>query len=218
MVGWTKAGARYMPDIAEPLRPIRILGAPKRYLPLRNFSCGRKGSPAEKLVNECVRNIYLGREPLDQTLVVMEDADGKLIGVCTFHHHSLGKFLGDAQRIHVIGTDRRYQGKRLRDGSLPGDTLLRGALEQIQKASDGRMPYVSALVSAENDRSRALFARNGFRELPYSGEGEITYARAPHKQLPAVNLRPTVAIRRMVRKVRNGSRTGGAADAVQALD
>lgn len=189
-----------------------MLVTPKKYLPLRNFSCGRKGGSSEKLVNDCVRNLYLSREILNQTLVVMEDADGKLIGVCSFHPHAIGRFVGDAQRIHVIGTDRRYHGKRLEDGSRPGDVLLRGALEQIQIACDGRMPYVSTLVDPENHRSRALFARHAFRELPYPGEGAIQYVRSPHRRLPVVTLRPAATIGRMVRKVRNGSRAGSRAD------
>jgi ribosomal protein S18 acetylase RimI-like enzyme len=207
-----------MPDIAEPLRPVRILLAPKKYLPLRDFSCGRKGGFSEKLVNDCVRDLYLGRETLTQTLVVLEDANGKLIGVCSFHQHALGKFMGDAQRIHVVGIDRKYRGKRLEDGSRPGDALLRGALEQIEMNCDGRMPYVSTLVYPENDRSRALFARQGFRELPHSGEGAIKYVRAPHKQLLGFMLKPAVAIRRMVQKVRSGSRMGEVVDAMESSD
>lgn len=204
-----------MPDIAEPLRPARILVTPKKYPPLRAFSCGRKGEWSEKLVNDCTQNLYLGRETLTQTLIVMEDANGRLIGVCSFYPHSLGKFTGDAQRIHVIGVDRRYHGKRLEDGTRPGDALLRGALGQIEMACEGRMPYVSTLVNPENHRSRALFARHGFRELAYPGEGAIKYVRSPHK-LP-VTLKPTVAVRRMVQRVRNGSRAGDTADALDLL-
>jgi hypothetical protein len=195
-----KACARNMPDIAEPLRPVRILANPKKHLPLRGFSCGRKGQYWERLVNDCVRNLYLGKETLSQTVVVLEDADGKLVGVCTFHPHSLGKFMGDAQRIHIIGTDRLYHGTRLQDGSRLGDVLLGGALEQIELACECRMPYVSTLVTPENSRSRALFARHGFRDLPYSGEGEIRYVRAPHKQLPVIALRPPALIRRIFGK------------------
>ncbi|HEV7937964.1 MAG TPA: GNAT family N-acetyltransferase [Solirubrobacteraceae bacterium] len=194
-----------MSEIAEPLRPARILLAPKKYPPLRDFSCGRKGSFSEKLVNDCVRNLYLGRETLAQTLIVLEDANGKLIGVCSFYPHALGRLMGDAQRIHVVGVDRRYQGKRLKDGLRPGDVLLRSALEQIELTCV-RMPYVSTLVYPENDRSRALFARHGFRELPYSGEGSIRYLRAPHKQLPILTLRPTVAVRRIVQRMKSTSR------------
>lgn len=204
-----------MSDIAEPLRPARILVKPKRYLPLRNFSCGRKGDSSEKLVNECVRNLYLGREVLSQTLVILEDANGKLVGICSFHPYSLGKFVGSARCIHVVGVDRRYQGKRLEDGSRPGDALLRGALDQIEITCDGGMPYVAALVSPENRRSRDLFARHGFRDWPYPGEGEIQCVRSPHKGLPVVTLRAPVAVRRIVKKIRNGSLGG---NTVQALD
>src|SRR5580693_868940 len=187
-----------MSEIVEPLRPVRTLLLPKKYLPLRNFSCGRKGGPWEKLVNDCVRDLYLGRETLTQTLVVLEDADGKLIGVCSFYPHALGRFMSDAQRIHVIGTDRKYHGERLADDSRPADALLRGALEQIERACNDRMPHVSTLVSPENHRSRALFARHGFRELPYVGEGAIRCLRAPHARRSPVALRPAVAVGRMV--------------------
>lgn len=207
-----------MSDIAEPLRPARILLTAKKYSPLRSFSCGRKGDFSEKLVNECVRNLYLGRETLTQTVVVLEDANGKLMGVCSFHAHSLGRFMGDAQRIHVVGVDRRYHGKRLEDGSRPGDALLRGALELIEMVCDDSMPYVSTLVNPENHRSRALFARHGFRELPYPGEGAIKYVRSPHRQLPALALKPTAMVRRMVQKVRNGSSADEMADALEVLD
>lgn len=197
-----KARVQIMPEIAEPLRPVRVLANPKKHLPLRHFSCGRKGNYWERLVNECVRNLYLGKETLAQTAVVLEDAAGKLIGICTFHPHSLGKFTGDAQRIHIIGTDRHYHGRRLEDGSRPGDVLLRGALDQIELACDCRMPYVSTLVTPENDHSRALFSRHGFRDLPYTGEGEVQYVRSPYKQLPVIALRPPAVIRRIFGKAK----------------
>jgi hypothetical protein len=197
-----KACVQIMPEITEPLRPVRILANPKKYLPMRNFSCGRKGNYWERLVNDCVRGLYLGKETLAQTVVVLEDASGKLVGICTFHPHSLGKFMGDAQRIHIIGTDRLYHGQRLEDGSRPGDVLLLGALEQIELACDCRMPYVSTLVTPENERSRALFARHGFRDLPYPGEGEIQYVRAPHKQLPVISLRAPAVVRRIFGKAK----------------
>jgi hypothetical protein len=195
-----------MPDIAEPLRPARILVTPKKFPPLRNFSCGRKGMSWEKMVNDCARSLYLGKETPTQTVVILEDANGKLIGICSFLPDARGRFVGDAQRIHIIGTDRLYHGKRLEDGSRLGDALLRGALEQIEIACDGRMPYVSALVSPGNDRSRALFERHRFRALSYPGEGEMQYLRSPHRQLPVVVLRPPAVVRRIVRKARKDSR------------
>ena len=207
-----------MPDIAEPLRPARILVTPKKYRPLKDFSCGRKGDYSEKLVNECARNLYLGRETLTQTLVVLEDANGKLIGICSFHPHALGRFSGNAQRIHVVGIDRKYRGKRLEDGSRPGDALLHGSLGQIGMAGGDRMPHVSALVNPENHHSRALFARHGFRELPYPGEGAIKYVRSAPKQLPILTPRPAVALRRMIQKVRDGSPAGEAVSALEPLD
>ena len=194
-----------MPDIAEPLRPVRVLATPQKFLPLRNFSCGRKGKSWETMVNSCVRGLYLGIETSIQTVVVLEDASGTLIGVGSFLPHSIpygpGRFSGNAQRIHILGTDRLYHGKRLIDGSRPGDVLLAGALAQIESACGARMPHVSALVSPENHRSRDLFARHGFRELPYAGEGEVIYVRVPRKQLPAVARRSPAMVRKIIRMV-----------------
>jgi hypothetical protein len=146
------------------------------------------------MVNKWARNLYLGKIDAE-TIVVMEDASNRLIGLCSFLPDSLplrpGKLLGQAQRINMLATDRLYHGMKLEDGSRPGDVLLHGALEQIQIACGGSMPYVWALVSPENHRSRALFGRHGFRELPYKGEGEVVHVRARHKRLPVLTPQST---------------------------
>jgi hypothetical protein len=180
-------------DIVEPLRPPRILPKPKKFAPLKNFSCGGMGRPWESMVNLWITKLYRGlaTEP-GQTVVVLEDANRQLIGVSSFKPQPIvaGTSVGkNAQRIHMIGTDRRYRGKRLQDGSSPGDVLLRGTLEQIKLACGGRMPSVSALVSPDNERSHKLFARHGFRQLPYMGEGEIIHLRPPDKRLSMVRLK-----------------------------
>lgn len=171
--------------IAEPLRPARVLARPKKFAPLRSFSCGRRGRAWETGINKWVRDLYLGVEK-EHTVIVIEDADGKLIGVCGFMSFPFsigaGKPMGDAQRIHILATDRSYHGKRLEDGSRPGDALLRGVLEQIRIANGGRMPCVSALIEPENDRSHTLFSRHGFDKLPYAGEGDFIYVRPPEKR------------------------------------
>jgi hypothetical protein len=41
-----------MAGIVEPLRPARILARPKKFAPLRSFSCGRDGELWERMVNE----------------------------------------------------------------------------------------------------------------------------------------------------------------------
>jgi ribosomal protein S18 acetylase RimI-like enzyme len=175
-----------MAEIAEPLRSARILAKPKKFPPLRSFSCGRKGQPWEKMVNEWARGLYLGTETSSQTVVVLEDAHGKLVGVCSFMRESLpvraGGLIGTAYCIHMIGIDRLYRGKRLEDGSRLGDVLLDGALEHIRMNSDGRTPHIWSLVSPENHRSRALFDRHGFDEWRYSGEGEIIYVLRPRRR------------------------------------
>ena len=180
-----------MADILEPLHPPRVFSEPKRFAPLRSFSCGRKGNRWETSVNEWVKDLYRGLER-DQTVVVLEDARHKLIGLCSFISQPLvgGTSVGkDARRIHMIAIDRLYQGKRLEDGSRPSDVLLSAALEQIKSVNGGRMPSVSALISPGNDRSHALFERHGFRALPYVGEGEIIYLCPPDKRLSLTRLR-----------------------------
>lgn len=178
-------------EIAEPLRGPRVLTEPRRYVPLRSFSCGRQGRPWENIVNVWVRDLYRGLET-DQTVLVLEDAHSKLIGLCSFKQQpvvsgiSVGKH---GQRIHMIGTDRLYRGKRLSDGSRPGDVLLAGALHQIKLVCGGRIPTVSALVSPGNDPGNVLFERHGFRKLPYAGEGEIIHLRPPDRLLSLARLR-----------------------------
>jgi hypothetical protein len=190
-----------MAAIIEPLRPARVLAQPKKFAPLRGFSCGRKGTPWEKMVNEWSRDLYLGIQAHPQTVLVLEDAVGKLIGVCSFNPDPVpvraGKLMGEAQRIHMLGTDRLYHGMKLQDGSRPGDVLLRGVLEHIGRVCDGHMPYVWALVTPENDRSHALFDRHGFDRWPYAGEGEVIRIRDPKKSLSGSASQPLVS--RMIR-------------------
>ncbi len=194
-----------MAGIVEPLRPARILAKPKRFAPLRSFSCGRNGKPWEKMVNEWARLLYQGTAPYTETVVVLEDATGRLIGFCSFRAHQLpirgAKLARDTQRVHTLGTDRVCHGLRLEDGTRPGDALLRGALEQIKAACDGRMPFVSALVAPDNARSLALFDRHRFGQLPYAGEGDVIRVRAPYKALPIRVLPRTPIARRLVRWV-----------------
>lgn len=178
-----------MPTVAEPLRPARVLAKPKKYAPLRSFSAGRQGNRWEKIVNEWARSVYLGTQVDPQTVVVVEDARGQLIGVCSFRPRALSraelllarmpKPAGVPHYIHMLGVDRLYHGQRLQDGSRLGDVLMLGALAQIEQACGGRMPAVWALVTPENERARALFARHGFQAAPYVGEGEVMYMRDP---------------------------------------
>lgn len=177
-------------EIAEPMRGPLVIAEPRRYAPLRSFSCGRQGRPWENAVNVWARDLYRGLEN-DQTVLVLEDAHYKLIGLCSFKHQPVigGVSVGKrGQRIHMIGIDRLYRGKRLSDGTRPSDILLAEALRQINLLCDGRMPAVSTLVSPGNDPSHALFARHGFRQLPYRGEGEIIRLRPPDKRLSLARL------------------------------
>lgn len=177
-----------MAEIVEPLRPARVLHRPKKFPPLRSFSCGRKGSSWEKSVNDWARELYLGKEREAQTVVVIEDAAGKLIAMGSFRPEPLpvririSKPIVNARCVHMLGVDRLYRGARLADGSRPGDILLQGVIDQIRVACDDRVPYVWALVNPENEHSHALFTRHGFSQLPHSGIGEIIRVRHPHKR------------------------------------
>jgi hypothetical protein len=107
----------------------------------------------------------------------------------------------------MLGTDRLFHGQRLSDGSRPADALLRGALEQMELACNGRMPYVWVFVSTDNDRSHALFDRHGFSALPYKGEGDVILLRAPSKRLPVIALRPPSTERLLRRTTGRGRKT-----------
>lgn len=175
-----------MSYISEPLKPTRILPRPRKHLPLKRFSCGRLGNRWERAVNDWVQELYRGGE-VEETVILLEDAKGRLTGVCGFRSERPpikgGKLMRKAYCIHMIATDWSFRGQRLRDGSRLGDALLSGALEHIKVACGDEMPNVWALVSPENSASNALFARHGFARLPYSGEGEYVYMRVPHLRL-----------------------------------
>jgi hypothetical protein len=69
-----------MADIAEPLRPVRVLDIHK-FVALKTFSCGRQGETWERFVNRWVRDVYRGSNPREETVLVLEDANRKLIGL-----------------------------------------------------------------------------------------------------------------------------------------
>lgn len=162
-----------MPELAEPLRPARTVEDPSGYEPLSAFTCGSGEEPWERHVDRVVERLYKG-EAIPQTLVVLEDARGALVGVCSFWLGDLMTPLfrtpiREAPYINAIGIDRRFHGARLADGSRPGDALLRGALSEIQALYGAR--HVFALVAPENSQAHALFARHGFGEVSPLKEG-----------------------------------------------
>ncbi|HEX5308511.1 MAG TPA: hypothetical protein VFW38_05450 [Solirubrobacteraceae bacterium] len=177
-----------MPEIAEPLSPVRVLATPKKFAPLKSFSAGRKGNPWEKFINDWARSTYLGTYLEPQTVVVLEDSHGKLIGIGSFRPKplpgserlaaSFAKVIGQSHYVHTVAIDRLYRGQRSSDGLRLGDLLLAGVLDQVEIHTEHRTPAVWALVAPENGNARALFRRNDFEELPYTGEGAITYARS----------------------------------------
>jgi ribosomal protein S18 acetylase RimI-like enzyme len=168
-------------QIAEPLRPVRILAKPKRYAPLKTFNCSRSRNHWEATVQIWAKNAYLGVLPDPQTVVALEDADGRLVGAGGFRKRPLmhpepektTQLAMEAYYIHMLATDRLYQGVRLQDGLRPGDVLLQGMLRHIKSSHGGSMPCVWVLTSPKNTRSAALFDRNGFVAFPYPGEGEV---------------------------------------------
>jgi hypothetical protein len=81
--------------------------------------------------------------------------------------------------IHMIGTDHRCQGKRLENGSSPGDALLTVTLEHIRDTLGDPLPHVWAFVHPENKTSHKLFDRHDFGELSPAGDGDAVRIRAP---------------------------------------
>jgi hypothetical protein len=127
-----------------------------------------------------VANDALG---LPQAVVLLEDAERKLIGLASFRP---GDVFTPIHReplpgtyIHAIATDYHYHGVRLEDGSSPGDALLVGVLQHIRLGWGGQLPYVWALVSRRNDTSKKMFKRHAFGELAPVGKGDAVWIRAP---------------------------------------
>jgi hypothetical protein len=173
-----------MVKLVEPLKPARVLKRPRGHDPLKGFSCGPCTKKWEQHVNAVAGRLYAG-EAAPQTTVVLEDATGALVGVCSFLPRDLmlpvyREPLRGALYINMIGTDVRFQGLPLEDGSRPGDALLGGTLELIRSLHSGAMPYVHALVAPKNTRSHALFERHDFGEIsPLTKGGDAIRLRAP---------------------------------------
>jgi hypothetical protein len=86
--------------------------------------------------------------------------------------------IDDAPYINIIGIDARFQGRRLGDGSHPGDALLDGALECLRKLYGA--VHVFALVAPENARAHALFAWHAFGEIsPMKPGRQALLVRSP---------------------------------------
>jgi hypothetical protein len=142
---------------------------PRSYEPLAGFSCGPGEEAWETHVNRVAERLVSG-EAVPQTLVVLEDAAGGLVGICTFWPRDLllplhRTPLLEVPYINTIATDARYRGARLADGGRPGDVLLEGALSVIRTMNGGSLPWVYALVAADNARAHSLFERHGFGEV-----------------------------------------------------
>ncbi|HEX5224467.1 MAG TPA: GNAT family N-acetyltransferase [Solirubrobacteraceae bacterium] len=173
-----------MGELAEPLRPVRVVRQPGRYHPLAGFSCGAGEDPWDRHVNKVVQRLA-SEQAIPQTLAVLEDDEGELVGICSFWPRDLllplrREPLLEIPYINALGIDRRFQGVGLRDGARPADVLLAGVLDVIRTMHGGAAPYVYALVAAGNTRAHALFARHGFGELSALREGgEAIRIRAP---------------------------------------
>ncbi len=81
--------------------------------------------------------------------------------------------LWDLPYIHRICTERHFHGKRLSDGSSPGDALLVATLTQIEQLpwAAGK-PYIWAAVNPKNWPCHKMFKRHGFSELSAEGTGD----------------------------------------------
>jgi ribosomal protein S18 acetylase RimI-like enzyme len=174
-----------MAELAEPLRPARILDTSKKHKELRGFSCGRKGRVWEDAVNGWVGRVCRAETTEPQLVLMLEDANGQVVGLSSVKPRALQpllyvKPLLDLPYIHMIGTDHRHHGKRLKDESSPGDALLTATLEHIREASGGGLlPHVWAFVHPKNDASHKLFERHRFGELSPAGKGDAIRVRAP---------------------------------------
>ncbi len=161
-----------------------MIETPTAYTPLRRFSCAAGADRWEGHVDRVAARLARG-EAIPQTLVVLEDAGGALVGVCSFLARTLllpprSAPMRGIPYINMIGIDRRFRGHVLADGSRPSDALLAGALEQIGGTYGGRLPHVFALVAPENTHAHALFARHDFGEIsPQKPGGEAIRMRAP---------------------------------------
>jgi ribosomal protein S18 acetylase RimI-like enzyme len=178
---------RAKPKFVEPLKPARILAKPQGFVPLRTFSCGNRGSQSEKLVNNWALGVFKGkRREADTSVLVLEDAHSRLVGISSFRPKPLNdpeewsaaeRGEGPAYYIHFIAIDRSYRGQRMADGSRLGDALMSATLEHIGGMCDGRIPRVWAIIRPENAPAKTLFERHGFRRSRLLEEDEIIYSR-----------------------------------------
>ena len=192
--------------IVEPLKPVRVLPRPQRFVPLRGFTCGRKGSRSEKLINRWAREAFQGKRRNVGTVLVLEDADSNLVGISSFRPRALDTS-GDRARadgssggnvsyyVHIIAVDGRYRGQRRQDGARLGDILLDATLEQIGQLQDGPMPQVWAIITPENAPAQALFGRNGFSRLGRINENELVYFRPPSTPIDGIGGKHTLTRR-----------------------
>jgi ribosomal protein S18 acetylase RimI-like enzyme len=174
-----RGGAK--PTFVEPLRPARVLAKPQGFAPLRAFSCGRRGSRSEKLINKWALELFQGKRRNVGTVLVLEDTQGRLIGISSFRPRPLNTYEENSaasRYIHIVAIDGRYRGQRLGDGARLGDVMLSATLEQIGQAND-RMPHIWAIITPENAPAQALFARHGFSRYGRSSGNadEIIYSR-----------------------------------------
>jgi hypothetical protein len=165
-------------ELTEPLRPVRIVRQPGRHPALARFSCGPDAQPWDRHVNRVAQRLA-AEQAIPQTLTVLEDDAGELVGICSFWPRDLllplrRDPLLEIPYINAIGIDQRFHGATLRDGTRAADSLLSGVLDVIRAMHGGALPHVYALVAASNTRAHKLFARHGFGELSATREGGET--------------------------------------------
>src|SRR6202035_2184553 len=135
---------------------------------LEGFSCGQ--GEHEDAVDGLVQNQYTGTAKHQPSILVMQDISAqspRTMGVVAWRpERSKLRFpwaRTDEQYVHVIGVSRDYREHWLDGGVTVGRTVLNGALHRIANASSsGRIPSIWAFVAPENERSRRMFALEGF--------------------------------------------------------
>jgi hypothetical protein len=174
------------------LRPLNaswtVANEPSQYPPLVDFCCGKDGEAAHE-VNRTARRLWSNTTVEPQVAVVLVENDvprfdnfAPLIGLCGVGARVLEvpspiDGLDDGEEggyIVAFGIDSAYQGRKMADGSRPGNALLEGALHVVKAAfPGGRMRFVKAKILSDNRKSSRLFDEHGFDDLGIRGHNAV---------------------------------------------
>jgi ribosomal protein S18 acetylase RimI-like enzyme len=146
--------------IAEPLRAPNRLDRTERQKQFKSFSCGRRGRHWEVEVNGWAKRVYHARTTEPQTILAVEDAIGRGLGLVSLKPRALeveeGRIVDGLPYIFALGVDRRYHGKGV------GSKLLQAVLDEVQSNWQPVPAYIWAYVHPDNEESHALFEKYGF--------------------------------------------------------